>query len=331
MISCRQPLLEHFFISRRRASGFTLIELMVAILILGILTAATVSTLTVALDNSRVPSAARTIQAALEGARDRASHANEPRGLRLYYEDVEGHYMVRSMAYLEVVENETAGDIEVRRDSSMGPPTWGDADVVNGTGVNWNSLYNRGLLTEKSKVRLGNWWYHIQSGTLSSSITSDRLRIVPEYRDATGTNMDISAGFVNEGDHEVTLAPVEMADEDPISFPDGVFIDLSVLELQSPSIRPLAWGALADSDYVDIMFSPLGTVDGPLSIQGLLHLPIVEIEDVTLGFDFGDENKEGNESLVTIFTQTGQISTPPINTDNGGTDPFKLARTGITE
>ncbi|MCA9040437.1 MAG: type II secretion system protein [Planctomycetaceae bacterium] len=311
-----------------RSSGFTLIEILVVITILGILAAVTVTTLDFAIENSRMSSAARALQAALEGARDRASHAQEPRGIRLYYETVEGRLMVRSLSYLEVVDNETAGSIEVRREASSGPP-WGDPIVLIGTGTNWPALYDRGLLTENSTIRLNSWWYRIESGTLSTSIMSDRLRITPAFRDATGTSSDISAGTVANGDHEISLSPVEMADEDAIVFPDGVYIDLSVLV--DNAIVPVAWDLSAATGQIDIMFSPLGTVEGPLSIHGLLHLPLVEVEDVTEGLTFGDEDKEGNEALVTVFTQTGQVTSPPIFVDATGSDPFQLVISGVTE
>jgi len=66
----------------RRLWAFTLIELMVAVSILLVLTAMTFTAINVTMDTDRVRSAARQIQSYVEGARDRAIYAGEPRGVR---------------------------------------------------------------------------------------------------------------------------------------------------------------------------------------------------------------------------------------------------------
>ncbi|MAT15706.1 MAG: hypothetical protein CMJ46_10620 [Planctomyces sp.] len=316
--------------------GFTIIELLVSIVIIGILTVMTVLTLNATLENSKVNSASRSIQAALEGARDRAAHANEPRGLRIYFEEFvdangDSHFLANSMAYLEVTENETAGTIDIQRvPVTVPPPDYGEAIELYGTDTDWQSLHTRGLLTQNSKIRLNNWWYTIAPGTLAVTVATEQINITPEYRDATGTNMDLVAGSVANGDHEITLEPVEMAGEDPISLPEGTFIDLAEMDRV-----PLVWEVTGANGYVDIMFDPLGTVNGPLSTHGMLHLPIIHREDIGGAIAdikrFGNENKENQEGLITVFTQTGQITTPPIWTDPTGSDPYLLVRKGATE
>jgi prepilin-type N-terminal cleavage/methylation domain-containing protein len=66
-----------------RRNGFTLIELLVVLLIVAIVSAATLPTLVPAISHRQVSEASRLIQATIEGARDASVRANAPRGIRL--------------------------------------------------------------------------------------------------------------------------------------------------------------------------------------------------------------------------------------------------------
>jgi prepilin-type N-terminal cleavage/methylation domain-containing protein len=71
--------------ARRRPAprGFTLVELLVVILIIALISAATLPMILTANNERRVSESARILQAILAGTRDAAIRANEPRGIRL--------------------------------------------------------------------------------------------------------------------------------------------------------------------------------------------------------------------------------------------------------
>ena len=67
----------------RPKRGFTLVELLVVITIIGLISAAALPVVLPALNERRVSEAARLVQALLAGTRDAAIRANAPRGIRL--------------------------------------------------------------------------------------------------------------------------------------------------------------------------------------------------------------------------------------------------------
>lgn len=79
--------------------GFTLVELLVVVTVMLLLITMTVMTIDFTFKAERIRTAARQVQSALEGARDRAIFAKEPRGLRLLIDPSEPR-MVSSMVYV---------------------------------------------------------------------------------------------------------------------------------------------------------------------------------------------------------------------------------------
>ena len=71
------------FNESHRRRGFTLVELLVVILIILLVSAVVLPTVLFSFENRKISETARIVQAALVQARDRAVHANAPRGIRL--------------------------------------------------------------------------------------------------------------------------------------------------------------------------------------------------------------------------------------------------------
>ncbi len=160
----------HSFASSK-FSGFTLVELLVVIAVLLILIVMTVTAIDFTFTSERVRSGARQVQSALEGARDRAIFAREPRGLRLFV-DPNDPRIVTSMVYVGGSKNWSQGQIRLERKDfnedannngqlDAGEDTNGngrlDGDgvadfpqdilIVRGDAIcGWNTLKDRGFL-----------------------------------------------------------------------------------------------------------------------------------------------------------------------------------------
>jgi hypothetical protein len=139
---------------------------------------------------------------------------------------------------------------------------------------------------------------------------------------------------------------VVLANQEPVSLARGIVIDLEPMRAQGK--LPDGWydGQAQAYGYIDVMFSPRGTVTGPAAAYGVLHFLLADVEDVERrtgrvvgnpaiapipgppaevvdGFIARDVNNDnqidegeqvtGDKVLVTVFTRTGHISTHPID------------------
>jgi prepilin-type N-terminal cleavage/methylation domain-containing protein len=95
---------------RGRRRGFTLIELLVVILIILLVSAVALPTVLPALNHRQVSEAARILQGALVGARDKAIHDGEPSGIRLMPDPA--FYFLQPATLANGNPNPTAGLID---------------------------------------------------------------------------------------------------------------------------------------------------------------------------------------------------------------------------
>tara|TARA_R110002072_G_scaffold173600_1_gene328232 strand:- start:29107 stop:30249 length:1143 start_codon:yes stop_codon:yes gene_type:complete len=275
----------------------TLIELLIVVTIFLVLTTFTVVAVDFTFEAERVSSGARQVQSLLEGARDRAIRAREPRGVRFLLDpDPDNGRMVSSMVYVGASDTWDLGTIELRRQDVA--PADGIADqedvlIVRGIGTSWSTLSRRGFLgiqgQETPRIKIpgdkNGTWYRVQTDLLGvNPMFPDVLRLVHPYRDPGTTEItEIQAFDAGSGPstYILELPPRVLPDADPALLPEGVVIDLDA------SSVPTDWRPAAGSGYsapyssrMDLMFSPRGTLIGTTAGTGLTHFYIALREDV---------------------------------------------------
>lgn len=279
--------------------GFTLIELLMVIGILIILTVITIGLVNVTQDEDRVREGAAQVQSLLEGARDRAIHAKEPRGVR-FLRDTQNTDVVTSMLYIGPPENYSVGRVRIGADRRT--ITIDDGD--------WNNLRLRGLIpTQGAVIRIGdqNTFYTMAWDTTNG------FQLTKDYTGMPGTPEKYS----------LQLNPNVLPNQEPRQLPRDVVIDLPNSQI------PQSW----TSGDLDVLFSPHGTVTGLVSSAGVIHLVVAEGVDVLQDRKPGAFDKEGNERVVSLRTQTGGISVHHVDptgasATSDATDPFKFAAAG---
>lgn len=283
--------------------GFTLVELLVVMTVLIILTILTLHLVNVTVDEDRVRSAAGSVQSFLEGARDRAIHAKEPRGVRFIRDTLEPD-VVTSMLYIGSPKSYSEGQIQIGTDKR--------AIQLVGR-ANWANLYSRKLISPGSVLRIGNQNLLFTIQIALDGMGNPQFSLTKDYEGPPQLGTPYS----------LQLAPTVLPNQEPRQFPRDVVIDLDNSKI------PSAWS----SDSLDILFSPHGTVTGLVASEGVVNLVVAERVDVSQGRKPGAQDKEGNERVVSIRTQTGGISVhhiDPTDADSNGMadDPFRYAASG---
>ena len=274
-----------------RRSGFTLIELLVVITIMVLLLTMTVLSVNFSRDAERVVGAALQVQSFLSGARDRAIHAKEPRGVRFFL-DSNNYRAITAMAYIDPAEYWSDGRIKLMRPdlNSDNLPDSPNVTVVEGDGVQWWQLKRRGLLFDGLRIRIPKGpkgtWYTVSTQLIdvTNSPTSNQyLMLQTPYADP-GDNSGVYAFGLEGGPHDYELElPPRILPMDPVKLPDNTIIDLDGSRVPQ-GWRPISAGStgtgnLQYSQFMDIVFSPRGTVVGGAASGGVIQLYICDQED----------------------------------------------------
>jgi prepilin-type N-terminal cleavage/methylation domain-containing protein len=155
--------------------GFTLIEMLVVIAILGITGTLALAVVNVVNEGDRFPSSVRSIQAALSGARDRALRTRLPRGVRFFVEPLGGDntkMVITSMAYIGASEPWREGDVTFSSTAGNQLTAWTGTPGPNEPAArvtNWGQLYKTRQLTNSTRIRIPHdeeWYTVLTNGFL---------------------------------------------------------------------------------------------------------------------------------------------------------------------
>jgi type II secretory pathway pseudopilin PulG len=259
----------------RRAS-FTLLELLISMGIILILATLTMQLLNSTLNSDRIRNGARELQSFFAGARDRAIHAGQPRGVRLIT-DVVNPSAVRSFVYIGASSSFTDGSL-----LSIDPN--GNINfIIQGVSQTnspvWTRLWNLGLLPNGTPIELtvGNTpillYMTVSVTGLPGGVPTFAITTAP-----TGT-FPINFPYVataTSASYTLQLAPTVLSGDEPRTLPSNIVIDLN------SSILPLAWGSAGSfSNTLDVLFSPQGTVIGTTASDGKIHFVLADTADTT--------------------------------------------------
>lgn len=295
---------------RSDRSGFTLIELLVAITILLIVFAMTAGVVSLAINTDRIPSSARTIQASLLGARDRAVRAGKAdpneqpyRGVRFVLDpkykfgaDTTSS-AVTSLVYVGNQDDWTIDTITVTAPRTIAPTTA------------WPSTFTTGTYLSGARIKIkegAGAWYRL----------ADATTLTRDYVGTAGTPF----GYILRLPSEI------LPNEQPLPLDGNVVVNLDRSQI------PSDWGTSGsyDQSMMELNFNPNGSVHGPLAAQGAIYLYLCTVDDLlanTAAHPYGrnpDDPAHGETLILKITPQTGQVQSFPLNPVNA--DPFKFAK-----
>ena len=339
----------------RRRSGFTLTELLVVIAILLVL-----STLAFAVFNSgrssdRMRSGARTAQSAFLGAKDRALHAKDLRGVRLT-RDLTNLNLVNGFVYIQSLGtlSYTAGSIQLERldvNPQDGVPDSPDVLIVRGFDgtepgppsspyVDWGypaASPKSPFFAFPGRIRIpsgtGGQWYSFiinTSGPYALGPGNECLQLATSFPQAVNPY----PVWVIADDRTITTTnscDIQLGNDllpfhQPITLPSGSVIDLNYCNNNVKTLAGYFVSPAPSPPYnIDVMFSPRGNVTGPVAALGALYFCLRDIRDATIpdpitlapSLDPANPNLRGDQLILAVNPQTGLVQTYPVDpTDN---------------
>ncbi len=345
--------------------GFTLVELMVVVAIILVLATVTLAVYNTGRLSDRMRSGARVGQSAFLGAKDRAMHAKDFRGVRLT-RDANGPTfsstntfpaLATGFVYLQPLPIQSVGKLATGGGGTVAVsvPAGGTAatlvTIAPSDGLGFSQQDIAGVWPRSSmQVR-------ILSG--SSNTPGQWYALFPSPNSANGsywTSFDAS-GNVNlflqtpvsapigtaTGSIDIQLGSDVMPFHQPIPLPAGTVIDL---RYSSSNVLYLAGGTTTNTTgmtapNIDFTFSPRGNIAGSTGGMGAFYFCIRDLEDATnistvnagTPRDPSDPACKGDCLILALNPQTGLVQTynadlTDANADGLADNLFRFAQQG---
>jgi len=325
--------------------------MLVAVTILVILSTITITTVNVSMDADRIRTGSRQIQSYLEGARDRAIYAQQPRGVRMILdnqnEDANGN------GVLDAGEDANGNGVLDTPDTStvsslvyIGPPASIEGELfigqtgrrvhqVIGAESDWGNYSRRRLLRVGTRIQIpkdtGLWYtviaFHTEDldndGNLDPGEDLNGDLILDTY------NLDIPSAILARPHHDIRgsalAAAISGLGDSPVSY--KLELEPAVLPNQEPVLLPR--GIVVDLDFgkyptlwtsggqLDVLFSPRGVVTGPIAATGLIHFLLADQQDTIRNLPAVNLDSDGNGVLDEYEQSTGDKRVVTLFTRTG--------------
>lgn len=319
-------------VAKSQRGGFTLVELLVAISIVVVLAAVTVPLAMRFGEGRKARDAARTVQAAIAGARDRAMGAGFPVGVRFLQESTDKS-IVRSMTYIRLPLPANLGKARSLRTGGV-VTDLSKIELISGPNVAQLKMlrqvtrsgvkYFVGAIRFEQATRY--YTFSASEADLDAVppiLTLDEPLVAPlpeAYGAAAPPPVLPSTDFAG-ADYKIPLGSLPLEDANPIRLPDGVVIDLGTIDgdannvVDSPNVRLSRVPVDSQSGYFDILFAPNGQVINNAAVEQYLALWIREetagVEETLVSAGMRQKRipvpVRGTHLLMTVFPKTGLV------------------------
>jgi type II secretory pathway pseudopilin PulG len=305
-----------------------LTELLVVVAIIIVITIAVLPAVLGSLEDRKYSDAARSIQAALAGARDRAVLEKRVVGVRLIRDDTDPVDVSR-LVYVGVPEPYSVGTVSV----TSGPPGIVNADAISAPLWDQVAPGPDGMtgtpddIPRVPQATLGpdgqpgiKGWDDDGDGTtdnpseigwtgsddVNSFVRFDYTGRLYGIVSRTAMQLTLSGGAVPPSygtgtRYQIFTPPAPLAQLDPVLLPDGMVIDVRLPDAATSTARSLGIPGQAGGP-MDILFGPNGHIVGLAATQPLIHF--------WLGAR-GDKNGSRDRKLLTLNTRTGAVVVYP--------------------
>jgi hypothetical protein len=292
--------------------------------------------------SDRMRSGARTAQSAFLGAKDRALHAKDLRGVRLT-RDATNLNLINGFVYLQPLPLQSAGntggavpnDFSIQRPGLTKTPPFDDATQIDINGKEGLAFYNQDSagfwppvsLQIRIPSKTGEWFQ------LARQNTAPPYWMIPDPNNPGNYLMYLQTGYPGGvappapiavgsfGTNGVAGDPNASCDihlgndllpfHQPITLPSGCVIDLNFCNAGVQTLAGYKSGGAIPTPVpnIDIMFSPRGSVTGTVAALGTLFFCLRDMRDATKGLNPADPKLQGDQLILGVFPQTGLVQT----------------------